>query len=61
MRKNGSPGQRLATPIDGQLPGNDVDLFVLGQSEVRKKQPPPIARGASFNGPSGYIMPADAK
>ncbi len=56
-----APGQRLATPMDGQLPGNDVDLFVLGQNEVRKKQPPPIARGASFNGPSGYIMPADAK
>jgi len=56
-----APGQRLASPIDGQLSGNDVDLFLLGQSEVRKKQPEPIAVGASFRGPSGYIMPSDAK
>lgn len=56
-----APGQRLATPMDGQLAGNDVDLFLLGESEVRKKQPLPLARGASFQGPSGYIMPVDAK
>lgn len=56
-----APGQRLASPMDGQLSGNDVDLFLLGQSEVRKKQPEPIAVGASFRGPSGYIMPGDAK
>lgn len=56
-----APGQRLATPMDGMLPGNDVDLFLLGQSEVRKKQPEPVAVGASFRGPSGYIMPTDAK
>lgn len=56
-----APGQRLATPMDGTLPGNDVDLFLLGQSEVRKKTPEPIAVGASFRGPSGYIMPGDAK
>lgn len=56
-----APGQRLATPMDGSLSGNDVDLFLLGQSEVRKKQPEPIAVGASFRGPSGYIMPGDAK
>ena len=56
-----APGQRLATPIDEQLAGNDVDLFLLGQSEVRKKPPLPLAKGASFTGPSGYIMPTEAK
>ncbi|HWK95892.1 MAG TPA: type II and III secretion system protein family protein [Pseudolabrys sp.] len=56
-----APGQRLATPVDGTLPANDVDLFLVGQSEVRKKQPLPLAKGASFQGPSGYIMPTEAK
>lgn len=56
-----APGQRIATPIDGQLSGNDVDLFLLGQSEVRKKQPETVAVGVPLRGPSGYIMPADAK
>jgi pilus assembly protein CpaC len=31
-----APGQRLATPLDRRLPSNDVDFFVLGQSEVPK-------------------------
>ncbi len=30
------PGQRLRTPLDQTLPGNDVDYFVNGRSEVRK-------------------------
>ncbi|MCC2113166.1 MAG: type II and III secretion system protein family protein [Hyphomicrobiales bacterium] len=30
------PGQRLSTPLDNTLPGNDVDYFVNGRSEVRK-------------------------
>ncbi len=54
-----APGQRIATPIDNNLPSNDVDLFLLGQTDIRKirkealvtgRRPPP--------GPSGYIMPA---
>jgi pilus assembly protein CpaC len=56
-----APGQRLATPMDGLLPGNDVDLFLIGQSEVRKKQPETVAAGIPLRGPSGYIMPADTK
>ncbi|HHS89164.1 MAG TPA: type II and III secretion system protein family protein [Rhodobacteraceae bacterium] len=30
------PGQRLRTPLDKTLPGNDVDFFVNGKSEIRK-------------------------
>lgn len=56
-----APGQRLATPFDGQLSGNDVDLFLLGQSEVRKKLPETVSAGSAVRGPSGYIMPADVK
>jgi pilus assembly protein CpaC len=54
-----APGQRIATPLDETLPGNDVDMFLLGQEEVRKQQSEPLATGGHLPGPSGYIMPAD--
>ena len=54
------PGQRIATPFDETLPGNDVDMFLLGQEEVRKEQLEPFATGGHLHGPSGYIMPVDA-
>jgi pilus assembly protein CpaC len=38
------PGQRLRTPIDNTRPGNDVDQFLLGQTEVPKD-------GSSRRGP----------
>lgn len=51
------PGQRLATPLDDRLPANDVDFFLLGQSEV-KKDPNFIARAAGLQGPYGHMIPA---
>jgi pilus assembly protein CpaC len=56
-----APGQRMATPIDQALPSNDVDLFLLGQTELRKKRKEALATGGHVRGPSGYIMPVDAK
>jgi pilus assembly protein CpaC len=35
------PGQQLATPFDKTLPGNDVDVFLEGNQEIRKKFPTP--------------------
>lgn len=29
-----APGTPLRTPLDGSLPGNDVDYFLMGQAEV---------------------------
>ncbi len=29
------PGEKLNTPLDGSKPGNDVDLFLMGRSEIR--------------------------
>jgi pilus assembly protein CpaC len=55
------PGQRIATPLDESLSGNDVDLFLLGQSEVRKKRTEALLDDHRPPGPSGYIMPIGAR
>jgi pilus assembly protein CpaC len=55
------PGQRLRTPFDNTRPGNDVDQFVLGRSEVAadgyRRQGPidPIAAAARASG-AGHIL-----
>jgi pilus assembly protein CpaC len=38
------PGQKLRTPLDNTLPGNDIDQFVMGRSEVARD-------GSSRRGP----------
>ncbi len=57
------PGQKIASPLDSRAPSNDVDLFVLGQTDVRKqKSDDVVGPGGSDRGPpTGYIMPVDAK
>ena len=35
------PGEKLATPFDKTLPGNDIDLFLKGNQEIRKDFPTP--------------------
>ena len=35
------PGEKLATPLDKTLPGNDIDVFLEGNQEVRKNYPTP--------------------
>ncbi len=59
----GVPGQKIASPLDSRAPSNDVDLFVLGQTDVRKKKSDDVVGpGGSDRGPpTGYIMPVDAK
>jgi pilus assembly protein CpaC len=48
------PGQEQASPLDRKLPGNDVDLFLMGQTEVTKRD---TGARADVHGPYGYIMP----
>ena len=31
------PGDALKTPLDKTLPGNDIDFFLMGKSEIRKE------------------------
>src|SRR5262245_20228914 len=50
------PGQRLNSPLDSRLPGNDVDFFLNGQPEVRKRYTDYVAAGGDLKGPYGHIV-----
>jgi pilus assembly protein CpaC len=53
------PGQRLASPLDDRLPSNDVDFFLNGQPEVRKRYTDFVTSGADLVGPYGHIIAPD--
>jgi pilus assembly protein CpaC len=53
------PGQRLATPFDRRLPSNDVDFFLLGESEVKKRAFEYVTNGGEVHGPYGHIIPTE--
>ena len=50
------PGQRLASPLDNYLPTNDVDFFLMGEMEQKKKFLDYITSGGDIQGPYGRIM-----
>jgi pilus assembly protein CpaC len=50
------PGQRLASPLDERLPSNDVDFFLNGQPDVRKRYTDFVTSGADLVGPYGHII-----
>jgi len=50
------PGQRLATPLDNSVPGNDIDFFLLGQSEVDKDVIEFFRRGGNRAVPYGHML-----
>ena len=52
----GVPGQVLATPLDQTAPANDVEFFLLGQTEVTPKMINTMASGAGVIGPFGYMI-----
>jgi pilus assembly protein CpaC len=51
------PGQRLATPLDDRLNGNDKDFFLMGQPEVKKDYSGFVASGGGVQGPYGHMIP----
>ncbi len=53
------PGQRLASPLDSRLPANDVDFFLNGQMEVRKRYNDYVNSGGEVKGPYGHIIAPD--
>jgi pilus assembly protein CpaC len=53
------PGQHLATPFDQRLPSNDVDMFVNGQTEVRKNFSDYVTNGGNVQGPYGHLIHGD--
>jgi pilus assembly protein CpaC len=50
------PGQALASPLDSRLPANDVDFFLNGQMEVRKRYDDYVNSGGDVKGPYGHII-----
>lgn len=50
------PGQQLASPLDSRLPANDVDFFLNGQMEVRKRYNDYVNSGGEVKGPYGHII-----
>ena len=55
------PGQQLASPLDSRLPANDVDFFLNGQMEVRKRYNDYVNGGGDIKGPYGHIIAPDAR
>ena len=51
-----APGARLATPFDNTVPSNDVDFFLFGQLEQRKKYTDYVTTGGGIQGPYGYML-----
>jgi pilus assembly protein CpaC len=51
-----APGARLATPFDNTIPSNDVDFFLMGQTEERKKYTDYVTTGGDLQGPYGYML-----
>jgi pilus assembly protein CpaC len=54
-----TPMDQLATPLDKNLPSNDVDFFANGQEEVPKRYSDYVTSGGNVNGPYGYILPIE--
>jgi pilus assembly protein CpaC len=50
------PGAHLATPLDGSVPTNDVDFFLLGQMERRKQINAYVSSGGGVKGPYGDMI-----
>ena len=51
-----APGDRLATPLDDRLPSNDIDFFLLGQLEDKKKRSTYVNSAGQTVGPYGHII-----
>jgi pilus assembly protein CpaC len=55
------PGQTLASPLDSRLPANDVDFFLNGQMEVRKRYDDYVNSGGDVKGPYGHIIAPEVR
>jgi pilus assembly protein CpaC len=50
------PGARLAAPFDNTVPSNDIDFFLFGEMEQRKKYTDYVTSGGDIQGPYGYML-----
>lgn len=54
-----APGQVLASPLDSRQPANDVDFFLNGQMDVRKRYTDYVDSGGEIKGPYGHMIGPD--
>jgi pilus assembly protein CpaC len=52
------PSKHLVTPFDTTLPANDVDLFLMSDTERKKKYTEFVTGGGGLQGPYGHILEA---
>jgi pilus assembly protein CpaC len=52
-----APGQQLASPLDERMPPNDVDFFLEGRTDMRKKYTSYVNGGGELRGPYGHLLP----
>jgi pilus assembly protein CpaC len=52
------PGQHLATPFDSSLQANDIDLFLMGDTERQKRYTDYVTSGGGLQRPYGHILGA---
>jgi pilus assembly protein CpaC len=50
------PNKHLATPFDTTVPSNDIDLFLMGDLERKKKYTEFVTSGGGLQGPYGHIL-----
>jgi pilus assembly protein CpaC len=55
------PGQTLASPLDSRQPANDVDFFLNGQMDVRKRYNDYVNSGGNIKGPYGHLIGPDVR
>jgi pilus assembly protein CpaC len=53
-----APGKHLVTPFDTTLPANDVDLFLMSDTERKKKYTEFVTSGGGLQGPYGHVLEA---
>jgi pilus assembly protein CpaC len=51
-------GKHLVTPFDTTLTANDVDLFLMGDTDRKKKYTEFVTSGGGLQGPYGHILEA---
>jgi pilus assembly protein CpaC len=56
-----APGQVMASPLDSRLPANDVDFFLNGQMDVKKRYNDYVNSGGDVKGPYGHIIAPDVR
>jgi len=56
-----APGQVMASPLDSRLPANDVDFFLNGQMEVKKRYTDYVNSGGDIKGPYGHMIGPDVR